>query len=50
MKLGMKFEERNEHFHLIFQRYFQCKTNHGVFVPHDKVTLAAREQANVWSD
>ncbi|CAF1246783.1 unnamed protein product [Adineta steineri] len=25
-------------------RYFQCKTNHGVFVPYDKVVLAPRER------
>ncbi|CAF1248418.1 unnamed protein product [Rotaria sordida] len=24
-------------------RYFQCKTNYGIFVPHDKVVLAPRE-------
>jgi dynactin complex subunit len=28
-------------------RYFQCKTNHGVFVPYDKVVPAPRERTSV---
>jgi dynactin complex subunit len=32
---------------LFLKRYFQCKTNHGVFVPRDKVVLASRERTNV---
>jgi hypothetical protein len=31
-----------------FKRYFQCKTNHGIFVPHDKVVLASRERTYVY--
>ncbi len=33
--------------YFIFKRYFQCKTNHGIFVPQDKVVLATRKRTLV---
>lgn len=34
-------------FFFLFQRYFQCQTNHGIFVPREKVILENRDRIHV---
>ncbi|CAF4280140.1 unnamed protein product, partial [Rotaria magnacalcarata] len=32
-----------------YERYFQCETNHGIFVPQDKVILAPQGRTTATS-
>ena len=50
MILGIKTKSKSKLlniYFIFFKRYFRCKINHGIFVPHDKVILAPPEQTTV---